>query len=103
MGKMSCGVGTLKNSVCVGSQAVVTKICGEWGNHEGGKLGLSVLGGISRHAAVGNGIGGCVVWTDALGVGGANDVAEAGGWGAVESVSNMAMVAALLFSSDEPA
>ena len=103
MGKMSCGVGALKNSFSVGSQAIITKIGGEWGNHEGGKLGLSVLGGVSSHAAVGNGVGGCVVWTDALGVGGTNDMAEAGGWGAVESVSNMAVIAALLFSSDEPA
>ena len=103
MGKMSCGVGALKNSFSVGSQAVITKIGGEWGNHEGGKLGLSVLGGVSRHAAVGNGIGGCVVWTDALGVGGTDDVTEAGGWGAMESVANMTVIAALLFSSNEPA
>ena len=103
MGKMSCGVGALKNSFSVGSQAVITKIGGEWGNHEGGKLGLSVLGGVSLHAAVGNGIGGCVVWTDALGVGGTDDVTEAGGWGAMESVANMTVIAALLFSSNEPA
>ena len=103
MGKMSGGVGALKNSVGVGSQAVVTKICGEGGNHEWGKLGLSVLGGVSSHAAVGDGVRGCVVGTDALGVGGTNDLAEAGGWGAVESVSNMAVVAALLFRSDETA
>ena len=41
-----------------------------------------------------------MVWTDALGIGGTNDMAEAGGLGTVEGIVDVVVITAFLFKSD---